>query len=92
MRLRHTGLFALIRITRGDRIFHPIEEGQCASSGMVGLLTFRRPRDAIDEINERGLDMRELSPKLISLAELAKAYLGLPKELVEMLSPSNNRA
>ncbi|OPY98912.1 hypothetical protein A5906_30615 [Bradyrhizobium sacchari] len=48
--------------------------------------------DAIDEIDERGLDRRELSPKLMSPAELAKAYLGLPKELVEMLSPANYRA
>lgn len=43
--------------------------------------------DVIDEINERGLDMRELSSKLMSQVERAKAYLGLPKELIEMFSP-----
>lgn len=43
--------------------------------------------DVIDEINERGLDMRELSSKLMFQVERAKAYLGLPKELIEMFSP-----
>lgn len=50
-------------------------------------LIIQRFGDAIDEINERGLDMRELSPKLMSETEREKAYLGLPQELVEMLRP-----
>ena len=46
----------------------------------------RRFGDAIDEINARGLDMREFDPKLMSGADRSQAYAGLPGELVETLS------
>lgn len=42
--------------------------------------------DAIEEINRRGLDMRDFSPKLLSSVELHEVHSGLPDELVAMLS------
>jgi len=42
--------------------------------------------DAIDEINYRGLDMRDFSPRLMSEADRTEVYMGLPQELAEMLS------
>lgn len=45
--------------------------------------------DAIDEINERGLDMRNFNPGRMTETDRAKAYFGLPKELVETLNPTS---
>ena len=42
--------------------------------------------DAIDEINRRGLDMRQFNPQSLSHDERREIYAGLPDELVQMLS------
>jgi hypothetical protein len=42
--------------------------------------------DTIEEINHRGIDLREFSPRDLSPQERAHAYAGLPKELIQMLS------
>ena len=48
----------------------------------------RRFSDAIDEINRRGIDMREFSPQSLTEAERAIIYAGLPKELIASLTGS----
>ena len=45
--------------------------------------------DTIDEINERGLDMRDFDSRLMTESDLVRAYSGLPRELVEILNPTS---
>ena len=49
----------------------------------------RRFGDAIDEINHRGIDMRQIDPRSLTPQERAQAYAGLPKELIYILSPTD---
>jgi hypothetical protein len=44
----------------------------------------------IEEINDRGLDMRNLSIRSLSSEEREQVYRGLPKELVDTLSPNSH--
>jgi|SRR5882672_8893863 len=41
--------------------------------------------DAIEEINHRGIDLRQLAPRDLSAQERAEAYAGLPQELIDLL-------
>ena len=52
----------------------------------VTQVDIRQFGDAIDEINARGLDMRDFNPGLMPETERAKAYSGPPRELVQTLS------
>ncbi|MGC8016010.1 hypothetical protein ACP3V9_24830, partial [Salmonella enterica] len=51
-----------------------------------GMTHMRAFGDAIEEINRRGIDLRQLAPRNLSARERAAAYAGLPKELVDLLS------
>ncbi|MGY4428952.1 hypothetical protein ACVWWO_001429 [Bradyrhizobium sp. F1.13.1] len=51
-----------------------------------GMIHMRAFGDAIEEINRRGIDLRQLAPRNLSAQERAAAYAGLPKELVDLLS------
>lgn len=42
--------------------------------------------DAVEEINHRGIDLRQFAPEGLTSQERAQAYAGLPQELIEMLS------
>ncbi|MCR6736590.1 MAG: hypothetical protein NVV83_22015 [Afipia sp.] len=46
----------------------------------------KRFTDALEEINKRSLDMRDVSPKFLSAEERSEVHRGLPEELVAMLS------
>jgi hypothetical protein len=50
------------------------------------LVYIRQFGDAIEELNHRQIDLRQLSHRDLSGPERAEAYAGLPKELIEMLS------
>jgi hypothetical protein len=51
----------------------------------------RKFGDAIDEINHRGIDMRQFDPRSLTPQERAQAYAGLPEELIQLLSNAPNR-
>ena len=51
-----------------------------------GMAHMRAFGDAIEEINHRGIDLRQLAPRNLSGQERAAAYAGLPQELVDLLS------
>ncbi|MGP9811828.1 hypothetical protein ACTZWT_09980 [Rhodopseudomonas sp. NSM] len=42
--------------------------------------------DAVEEINHRGIDLRQLDSRDLTMEERATAYSGLPKELIDILS------
>ncbi|MDA9464760.1 hypothetical protein [Bradyrhizobium sp. CCBAU 53415] len=42
--------------------------------------------DAIEEINHRGIDLRQFAPEGLTSQERAQAYAGLPQELIDRLS------
>lgn len=42
--------------------------------------------DAIEEINHRGIDLRQFAPEGLTPQERAQAYAGLPQELIDGLS------
>lgn len=44
--------------------------------------------NALEEINARGLDMRDFDPRLLSAEELRMVYQDLPAELVALLTRS----
>lgn len=46
----------------------------------------RKFGDAIEEINHRGIDLRQFAPRDLSAQERAEAYAGLPHGLVDVLS------
>jgi hypothetical protein len=46
----------------------------------------RKFGDAIEEINHRGIDLRQFAPRDLSAQERAEAYAGLPQELIDLLS------
>jgi hypothetical protein len=46
----------------------------------------RKFGDAIEEINHRGIDLRQFAPQGLTPEERAQAYAGLPQELVDRLS------
>ncbi len=50
------------------------------------LVYVRKFGDAIDEINHRGIDMRQFDPRSLTPQERAPAYAGLPEELIQLLS------
>lgn len=51
-----------------------------------GMAYMRAFGDAIEEINHRGIDLRQLAPRDLTTQERAIAYAGLPKELIDLLS------
>jgi hypothetical protein len=51
-----------------------------------GMAYMRQFGDAIEEMNHRGIDMRQFAHRDLSRQERAEAYAGLPQELIDLLS------
>jgi hypothetical protein len=49
------------------------------------IARIRRFSDTIDEINRRGIDMRQFDRRALTSEECLQVYAGLPEELIEML-------
>lgn len=50
------------------------------------LCYVREWADAVEEINHRGIDLRQFAPQGLTAQERAQAYTGLPQELINKLS------
>jgi hypothetical protein len=64
-----------------------LSHGSCQMPSMEEHLGYVRDfGDAIEEINHRGIDLRQLAPAGLTPQERAQAYAGLPPDLIEILS------